>query len=291
MVSRVPPEKRLGEDQHLAFPLSAFRNPLFFPRFPLPAIGPRQAVPCPLSPAMSLRSLRPWFVRAGVGVAPALLCARIPMRPLRLCGSKRVDEGIGVRLAMMSLDDSLAAVLLSPTAADVWSLRADLLERDVPDDSRMWALLGEFHHFLDRLATVTTAREYSNFASKLDIGAISGVIFEHLSEEAKPSERAMRLLSGALSEGLMALGTRQHVRVWEGELAAVHRDAAWFLYGELWRWTRDRTPELDPAERRRLLDELMDPFQSPETTGEHKAILIGRLFQVLVRDYVSTLTV
>jgi hypothetical protein len=190
----------------------------------------------------------------------------------------------------MSLDDSLAAVLSSPTAAAVWSLRSDLLEAGVPDDSRIWTLIEEFHRFLDRLATGTTSREYSHLASKLDVGAISGVILERLTEEAEPAERAMRLLSGALSEGLMVLATRQHVRAWEGELAAVHRDAAWFLYGELWRWTRERTPELDPVERRRLLDELMTPLQSLETTGEHTAILVGRLFQILIRDYTSELT-
>jgi hypothetical protein len=189
----------------------------------------------------------------------------------------------------MSLDGSLAAVLSSPTPEGVWRLRGDLLELGVPDESRIWPVLEKLYGFLDRLTTGIDARDYSHLASKLDIGAISGVILEHLTEHAEPSERAMRLLSGALSEGLMALATRQHVHAWDGELAAVHRDAAWFLHGELWHWTSEQTPELAAAERRRLLDALMDPVTSRDMPGDQKLLLTGALFQVLIHHYVTEL--
>jgi len=189
----------------------------------------------------------------------------------------------------MAVEESLAAVLSSPTPSAVFDLRSHLLELDVADDARIWPLLESFHGFLDRLETGTTSRDYSQLASKLDIGAISGVILEHLTEDAEPPERAMRLLSGALSEGLMALATRQHVRAWEGELAAVYRDAVWFLYEQMWRWTRRRTPDLEPPERRRLMDALFEPLRSCETPADHRAILIGRLFQLLIKEAVGEL--
>jgi hypothetical protein len=184
----------------------------------------------------------------------------------------------------MPVKQALAAVLSAPTSVAVRRLRGELLEDGVPEDSRAWRLLEEFHRFLDRLETGTSSREHSNLASKLDIGAISGVILEHLAEDTEPSERAMRLLSGAVSEGLMALATRQHVRAWEGELASIHTEAAWFLYGELWEWTRRRTPELSSTERRRLLDTLLGPLHTPDTPPIQRTILTLSLFLILLGD-------
>ncbi len=188
----------------------------------------------------------------------------------------------GLYLASMSLENALAIVLSAPTSADLWQLRAELLERGTPAAAQVWPLLAEFHAFVDRLETATSSRDYSELASKLDISAVSGVILEHLVERGQPSEQALRLLSGIMSEGLMALATRQHVRAWEGELAAVYRGAAWTLYERLWRWTEQLKPELDPAERRQLLELLMAPIRSPDTSGIQKAVLIGRLFQILL---------
>lgn len=187
----------------------------------------------------------------------------------------------------MAVRESLAKVLSSPSARAVWSLRAELLEGGVAEESRLWSLLSHFHGFLDRLATSRASRDYSNLASKLDISAISGVILENLGERCEPSEKALRLLSGALSEGLMALATRQHVRAWDQELEAIHRDAAWFLYGELWWWTRHVSPDLEPATRRRLLDGLAAPLLAADAPGLHKAVVIGRLFQILTANYIE----
>lgn len=182
----------------------------------------------------------------------------------------------------MPLQDSLALVLAAPSTETLWRLRADLLAAGTPTDSRLLRLLAAFHDYLDRLATGMSSRDFSHLASKLDISAISGVILERLGEAANTSALALELLSGAVSEGLMVLATRQHVRAWEGELAAVHRSATWFLYDELWRWTTDRRPNLAGADRRSLLDELMAPILDPDASGLVKAALICRLFQILI---------
>jgi hypothetical protein len=176
-----------------------------------------------------------------------------------------------------------------PTAAALWQLRSELLELELPRSSELWALLERFHGFLDGLETTASSRDYSELASKLDIGAISGVILEQLAEKGEASEQALRLLSGILSEGLMALATRQHVRAWEGELSAHYRNAAWFLYQQLWHWTRQLKPDLAADERRQLLDLLLAPIRSDETSGIQKAVLIGRLFQFLLVGMLSEL--
>jgi hypothetical protein len=176
----------------------------------------------------------------------------------------------------------LTTVLSQPSAAALWRLRADLLELDLTAGQRLWPLLGEFHDYLDRIETGTSSRDYSNLASKLDIGAISGVLMERMAEPQASSELALNLLSGAISEGLMVLATRQHVKAWEGELCSVYRSAAWFLYDELWQWSCTRTPDLAAADRRRLLDEILAPIQADDTPGLHKAVLVGRLFQILL---------
>jgi hypothetical protein len=176
----------------------------------------------------------------------------------------------------------LLKVLAAPQARDLWTLRAQLLQAGLSPDSRVWPVLNGFQEFLDRLATSTSSREYSELASKLDIGAVGGVALEQILESDDGDDLALRLLMGLVSEGLMIAATRQHVKAWKGELAAGYRGAAWFLYEELWRWTESRKPDLPSAERRRLLDRLFEPVHQTETPDESKTILVGRLFQVLL---------
>ena len=182
----------------------------------------------------------------------------------------------------MPLSASLALVLTAPSAEAVWRLRGDVLASETPPDKRLLALLGAFHDYLDRLATGMSSRDYSQLASKLDISAISGVILERLAEVSDSPKLGLNLVAGAVSEGLMALATRQHVKAWEGELAAVHRAAAWVLFDELWRWSGDRNPEIEAPQRRELLDQLLAPALDPKQPGLLRAALICRLFQILI---------
>lgn len=184
--------------------------------------------------------------------------------------------------AVVPFGQSLALVLTAPSAEAVWRLRGDLLASGLAADDRLLALLGAFHGYLDHLATGMSSRDYSQLASKLDISAISGVILERLAEVSDSPKLGLNLVAGAISEGLMALATRQHVKAWEGELAAVHRSAAWVLFDELWRWTEERNPEIEPPERRELIDRLLAPALDPQQPGLLRAALICRLFQILI---------
>jgi hypothetical protein len=148
-------------------------------------------------------------------------------------------------------------------------------------------VIEEFRRFLDHLATSSTSREYSELASKLDIGAVGGVVLEHALETEDAGELAQRLLAGLVSEGLMVLATRQHVKAWESEMGGVFRNAAWYLYGELWRWSERQKPDQSPGERRRLLDRLFAPVLSEDTPESQKAVTLGLLFQLLLVSRLS----
>lgn len=187
----------------------------------------------------------------------------------------------------MAIPVSLVRVLSAPTARDVWHLRADLLEAGLPADAPVWRVVRQFQHFLDQLATSTSSRDYSHLASMLDIGAVSGVVLERVLEPKQAEQLALSLFSGLLSEGLMVLGTRQHVKAWETELDAVYREAAWYLYEELWHWSKEQKPQLGAEERRQLLDRLLGLVHSDESSGLHKAVLLGRLFQILLVSYLT----
>lgn len=188
----------------------------------------------------------------------------------------------------MAVRDALKNVLTAPQLEGLWSLRAELLEAGVPDEARVWPVVDQFQGFLSDLATSSTSREYSELASKLDISAVGGVVLENVIEREGAEELGLRLLAGLLSEGLMIAATRQHVKAWGTELDAVYRRAAWYLYGELWRWARELKPDLPASERRRILDRLLAPIHSAETSGLSKATLTGLLFQVLLLSYLSS---
>ena len=173
----------------------------------------------------------------------------------------------------MPTPQSLETALTSPTPTALRVLRADLLEGGAAPDDPTLEILGEFHAFLDGFATATSSRDLNHLASKLDIGAIGGVVLEQLFESPDPKDLAMRVLTGGLSEGLMVLASRQYVRAQEGELAALFRNVAWGLYHRLWRWTEEANPDLEAPERRRLLDRItginqldeVDPLDDPPT--------------------------
>jgi len=184
----------------------------------------------------------------------------------------------------MTVPLALVAALQAPSPAVLWGLRGDLLAHGVDPDHRAMAILGAFHAFLDRLETASASRDLSELASRMDIAALGGVVGNDLREAEEPAELASRALTAVLSEGLAVLATRQHVKAWRGELGAVFRDTAWFLYGELWRWARRRRPELAADERRQLLDRLFAAVAGETVGNADRAIVYGRLFQLLLVD-------
>lgn len=173
----------------------------------------------------------------------------------------------------------LAAV---PTPDSLRLLQAGLLSTGVTEDEPVWSLLDAYYDFLTGLAARATSREFSHFASMLDIGAVGAVALQNLLLAEAPGQWWQRLMAGGLSEGLMVLAARQYVRAWEGEMSAVYATARWRLYRELWQVSARLQPALPLAERQRLLDELLNPLGDGELGGTQRAILATRLYQLLL---------
>jgi hypothetical protein len=187
----------------------------------------------------------------------------------------------------MPLVEVLSRTLSYPTTENLWQLRSELLQSGVPQGGRVWVILGEYQRFLEQVRTSTESRQYSELASKLDIASISGIVVERFLEPQGARELALSVLSGILSEGLMAVATRQHVKAWKAGLASVCAGSAWFLYEEMWHWAQRKKPELNTAERRHLLDLLFAPVCSAHQGDVGTFLLIGSLFQVLLVSEVA----
>ena len=184
----------------------------------------------------------------------------------------------------MKLPPSLVTLLRSPSADSVWALRGDLLGLGGDPAGEAFGLLAEFYRYLDRIETGSESRDHSERASKMEIGSLSGVVGADLAEAADAQEWARRLLSATITEGLAVMATRQHVKAWRGELDSVHREAAWYLYDELWTWASRRKPDLDPVERRQLLDQLMAPVRDDGVGSGAKQLILCSLFVLLLVD-------
>lgn len=187
---------------------------------------------------------------------------------------------------MVAGTDSQLATLITllgqPTPAGLWQLRGELLQLGVPPQAAIWSSLDEFYHFLNELVANATAREYSHFASLLDIGAVGGVAVQNLLSQENGGVLWQRMLAGGLSESLMVMAARQYVKAWEEEMAALYRAAAWNLYRALWQVSLALKPELAPDARRAHLEELLAPLQDEQTPGSASAVLIARLYQFLL---------
>lgn len=182
----------------------------------------------------------------------------------------------------MELQTSLIQVLTEPTPAALWHLRGELLEIGLASDSRVMITMHEFYHFLNELVASSTAREYSHFASIMDMAAVAGVAIQNLLNIENNEDWWKRFVMGAASEGLMVLAARQYVKAWEEEMRASYNAAAWYLSQEYWELSARLRPDLPRQARRQLADRLLILLLDEQVEGLVKAGLIVRLFQVLL---------
>lgn len=182
----------------------------------------------------------------------------------------------------MLISPALTEVLTRPSPDALWRLRVDLLQHGIEDDSRTMGVVDAFYYFMNRLVASASAREYSHIASILDMAAVAGVAIQNLIDEKNTEDWWRRFIVGAASEGMMVLAARQYVKAWEEEMRSDFNAATWFLAQEYWRLSNELQPELSPARRRELVDQLFAPFAGNRLGGTAKAGLIARLFQVLL---------
>jgi hypothetical protein len=81
----------------------------------------------------------------------------------------------------------------------------------------------------------------------------------------------------------MVAASRQYVKAWQAELHSVHCQAAWFLAGALW-GLGDASGGTDAGagERWARIQALFDPVRDPEIPNPEKALLLARVFQLVL---------
>ncbi len=190
----------------------------------------------------------------------------------------------------MSFQDLLGRLLTEPTPDDLLALQTPLLAAETDTGRadavrRALSVACEFHAYLSEIEAKSSAREYSELASLLDIGAVGGVALENLTEAGETLLE--RMLLGGLSETLMVLASRQYVKAWSREMRPIHMRAVWFLRSELWRLSVRGRPGMSIEERATLVDGLLAPVLDDATPDEVRLTLLGRLFQVLLVIYLA----
>jgi hypothetical protein len=184
---------------------------------------------------------------------------------------------------MMSLEHAMQLVLHQPTPAALVALQGALLACGRPDQATAPALnLAEaFHSYLCEIESKVSAKELSELASRLDMGAVGLVALENL-VGARDANFLQELILAALGEGLMVAASRQYIRAWQVETGAVNQAAAWFLSEALWRVSGELQPCLPAAERWHTIQTLLAPAQDASLPASHRALLLGRVFQLLL---------
>jgi hypothetical protein len=191
---------------------------------------------------------------------------------------------------MKSLSEVVQPIMASPTPGALVALQGTLLAVDKEGKAVEQALeiAGQFHTYLSELQSKITAKQYNEMASRLDIGAVGTVALENIVATAK-EEFWKRLLLGGLGETLMVAASRQYIRAWDAETTLVHTQAAWYLSEALWRASRQMQPDLAPEKRWEAIQGLLAPAYASDVPASAKAVLLGRVFQLLLLTQMARL--
>jgi len=191
---------------------------------------------------------------------------------------------------MKNLSDVLQPIMVSPTPGALVALQGALLALDREGEAVEGALeiAGQFHTYLSELQSKITAKQYNEMASRLDIGAVGTVALENI-VATKKEEFWKRLLLGGLGETLMVAASRQYIRAWDAETTLVHTQAAWYLSEALWRASRQMQPNLAPEKRWEAIQGLLGPAYAADVPASAKAVLLGRVFQMLLLTHLACL--
>jgi hypothetical protein len=191
---------------------------------------------------------------------------------------------------MKSMQDLVLSILSQPQPEDLVELQGILLILGQGGGAvdRALEVAGRFHAYLSDLQSKLAAKEYSELASRLDISAVGVVALENMVSQERETFW-QRLVLGGLGEALMVGASRQYIKGWEVETGVVHRAAAWYLAEALWSASREMQPDLVPMRRWEAIRALLAPVYDPEVEAPAKALLLCRIFQLLLLTYLAAL--
>ena len=187
----------------------------------------------------------------------------------------------------------LQRILAKPTTQDLLSMQCILLSWEGAADAPLTpaqlatalAVLDDFYAYLVGLESKLEAHAFAELASKMDMGAVGGVVAENM---LGAGEKLLeRILVGGLSEALMVLASRQYVKAFNRELSAFYLQVAWQLRAHFWRFSAARRPELSPSERAALINSLFAPVLRDKAPGNAKPLVLACLFQLLLLGSLS----
>ncbi len=189
---------------------------------------------------------------------------------------------------MLTLQDAIRPILSLPTPEALMALQGALLacgqERETVDHALKIA--SHFYDYLSELQSKIAARDYSEMASRLDIGAVGAVALENLLSAEKDNFWE-KLVMGGLAEGLMVAASRQYIKGWQVETGLVHSHAVWVLTEALWHASNEMQPDLPSEQRWQAIHSLLAPAHDPDVPAPDKALLLGRVFQILLITYLA----
>ena len=191
---------------------------------------------------------------------------------------------------MLDLQEAIQPILTLPTPQALIALQGALLAYEGESKAKAQALevTSRFFTYLSDLKSKITSRNYSEMASMLDIGAVGAVALENI-WTSRSDDLWKGLTLGSIAEGLMVAASRQYIKGWEVETALVHSQAAWYLAEALWRASSEMQPELQPEQRWEAIQNLLAPAHEPDIPAPEKALLLGRIFQLLLITYLARL--
>jgi hypothetical protein len=189
----------------------------------------------------------------------------------------------------------LQRILTKPAAADLLSLQSILLSWECDTNSPLsqeqvataLALSGDFYCYLVGLESKLEAHSFAELASKMDMGAVGGVVAENM---LGAGEKLLeRVLIGGLSEALMVLASRQYVKAFTRELEAFYQQVIWQQRTHFWRLSAARCPQLGASARVALIDSLFAPILDKKAPSNAKPLVLGCLFQILLASVLSSM--
>ncbi|MBN1656927.1 MAG: hypothetical protein JXA93_00925 [Anaerolineae bacterium] len=191
---------------------------------------------------------------------------------------------------MKNLEEVVEQVVRRPTPEALVDLQGAILALGRGGQAAEEALgvAGRFYSYLCELQSKLSARNYSELASRLDIGAVGAVALENVLA-SRGEEMWQGLVMGGLGEVLMVAASRQYIKGWQLESDLVHQEAAWYLTEALWRASSAAQAD-SPAEARwQAISSLLAPVRAADVAPEAKAVLLGRVFQILLLSLVARL--